>query len=78
MYNSFIVTKEAHKMQATVKRETLLQRLRRHYQRQGVRMSRHTPGSFLLVKNEVIVGKIEDAETAARNLGVMKDYEVIE
>lgn len=64
-------------MQAIVKRETLLQRLRRHYQRKGVRMSRHTPGTFLLVKDETVIGKIDDAEAAARELGVMKEYEVM-
>lgn len=64
-------------MQATVKRETLLQRLRRHYDRQDVKMSRHSAGTFLLLKGDTIVGKIEDAEQTARELGILKSYEAV-
>jgi hypothetical protein len=41
-------------------------------------MSRHTPGTFLLLKGDTIVGKIEDAEQTARELGILKVYEVVQ
>lgn len=59
-----------------VARETLLQRLRRYYISQGMKMiSVGKSGGFVVVKDEKIIESFKDAQLQARTKQLIKHYE---
>lgn len=60
-----------------ISRETLLQRMRRHYTKQRAKMTRAGKGKFLILRNNQIIDEFygSEVEKKAQSIGVLNEYE---
>lgn len=60
-----------------VSRETLLQRMRRHYERKNQKMKRAGAGKFIVVSADEVLDKFNgsDVERKSIEMGILKPYE---